>query len=101
LCPSFFDNTKFPNLPNILSDFDHHKTLDLMDCREEIMLHELCHLEWTLNIYKPDNIGFLQTAGKGRSPDWANAKGNANSYAWYALYSYWNRLPNGGVSYKS
>ncbi len=102
-CPVFFDDTKFPNLEDIANDFENHKTLDRIDCRERIFLHELFHLKWTKNIYQPDDIGFLKAAtvagtgsGSGRRPDWRSASNNADSYAQYALYSYWNKLPNWG-----
>ncbi|KAH8590600.1 hypothetical protein B0O99DRAFT_691387 [Bisporella sp. PMI_857] len=100
-CPPFFDDTKYPNMEQNYNDFDHHKTLDLIDCRERIVLHELTHLAWTINIWRVENRGFLnsaKTAGRngGKDPDWSSASNNADNFAWYALYSYWNRLDKWG-----
>jgi hypothetical protein len=66
-------------------------------------LHELLHLKWTKNLPSlPDEIGFERSAevsgkvvkGK-RVHDWANGSKNCDNYAWYSLYSYWNKLPGG------
>jgi hypothetical protein len=101
-CPVFFDDEKFPNVDVIVGDADNSKKLDQVDSRERIMIHEWLHLEFTSNFgINPDEIGFekaAKVAGKGsgssRKADWSNASKNCDTYAWYALYSYWNN--NGG-----
>ena len=69
------------------------------------MLHELTHLKWTLNLPSGANVDFIgfdkaadyagQLKNGKRVHDWGNAKKNADNYAWYALYSYWNKFPGG------
>jgi hypothetical protein len=75
------------------------------------MLHELTHLKWTINRSgggpkgTNDFIGFFNSADQAGNPpgappekrkaDWRNGSRNADNYAWYALYSYWNHLPGG------
>ncbi|WEW59872.1 hypothetical protein PRK78_005353 [Emydomyces testavorans] len=94
-CPAFFDRTRFPNM-FMIAGVDIPKTLDHVDCKERIMLHEWLHLKFTRDIGpSPDEIGFekaAKVAGKSspRKADWANAKKNCDNYAWYALYAYWN-----------
>lgn len=70
------------------------------------MLHELTHLGWTTNFpgataKNPlrDYIGFLNCAklagaglGSTRAPNWRGASTNPDNYAWYAIYSFWNRM---------
>lgn len=100
-CPPFFDDEKFPNIFAV-AGADLPKTLDHVDCRERIMLHEWLHLKFTRDISAQiDEIGFekaAKVAGKGsgskRSADWASAKVNCDNYAWYAVYAFWNN--NGG-----
>ncbi|KAK2767033.1 hypothetical protein FQN54_006351 [Arachnomyces sp. PD_36] len=97
-CPAFFDEEKFPNADVIAGDNDNPKTLDRVDSRERIMIHEWLHLEFTSNLpSNPDEIGFEKSAkvagkgsGKSRKADWANGSKNCDSYAWYALYAFWN-----------
>ncbi|EEP80522.1 predicted protein [Uncinocarpus reesii 1704] len=95
-CPSFFDDMRFPNAFAIAGDSGLEKTLDNVDCRERIMIHEWLHLKFTRDIGpKPDITGFekaAKIAGKQspRKADWAAAKVNCDNYAWYALYAYWN-----------
>ncbi|KAL9621478.1 MAG: hypothetical protein Q9160_004121 [Pyrenula sp. 1 TL-2023] len=57
-CPPFFDDRRFPNIWAVASSNDA-KTLDKVDCRERIMLHEWLHLKFTRNIdTRIDEIGF-------------------------------------------
>lgn len=101
-CPPFFNDKEFPNIWDIASK-DGPKTLDHVDCRERIMIHEWLHLKFTKDIGSQcEEIGFERAAsvagkkpsGKPRQADWATAKVNCDNYAWYTIYAYWNN--NGG-----
>lgn len=103
LCPPFFDDTKFPNVIDLAKDYKTHNTLDKIDCAERIILHEMSHLRWTLNTPGGgfDYTGWLKAAqvaggGNGKKADWRSAGQLADGYAWYALYSYWNKFAGGG-----
>lgn len=68
------------------------------------MFHELTHVPWTLSLpgafdkkATVDFIGYYDSAvyadsksGKNRKADWRNMQRNADNYAWYMLYRYWN-----------
>ncbi|KAM5451740.1 hypothetical protein MaudCBS49596_003567 [Microsporum audouinii] len=105
-CPVFFNDDMFPNIDALAGTTEEMvpRTLDHLDCRERIMIHEWLHLKFTRNIPSiPDEIGFERAAkvagkkppGRPRKADWANAKINCDNYAWYAIYAYWNNEAKG------
>ncbi len=69
------------------------------------MIHEWSHLAWAGDIKggKLENYGYEKSAkcagsgttsatGKNRRAAWLSASGNADNFAWYAIYHHWNEL---------
>ncbi|KAK6431290.1 hypothetical protein LTR95_012552 [Oleoguttula sp. CCFEE 5521] len=97
-CPPFFDDEKFPLLP----DLPGYKTqpptftLDQVDCKERIMLHEYLHLDWSGKMHPDedmDDTGWLKISKEAASSlQWPEFRKKPDAWAWYALYSFFNNL---------
>lgn len=65
---------------------------------DRIMIHEWTHLRWIGDKNGvAENYGYSAKvagarSGKDRKASWGTAKGNPDSYAWYAIYHHWNEL---------
>ena len=66
-------------------------TLDKVDCRERVMLHEYMHLPWVRNMNPSrDTVGWLAVAQRVSVNAWNVFSALPDCYAMYALYSYFN-----------
>lgn len=78
-CPVFFDDNKFPNLATVERDVAT-PTLDKVDCRERILLHEYMHLDWIRDMNgKPDEIGYDRAAKFAKQSGWGATKRNPDN----------------------
>lgn len=61
-CPPFFDDNKFPSIDVRIASGDG-VTLDKGDCFERILMHEMLHVKWVLDLpSSPDYIGYKDCA---------------------------------------
>lgn len=70
---------------------ENEPSLDKVDCRERVMLHEYLHLPWTKNMNPVvDYVGYANAVGAAAIVPWGSVRALPDCYAWYALYSAYN-----------
>jgi hypothetical protein len=97
-CPVFFDDNQFPNLEDIIGHQNTEDlTLDKVNCRERILLHEYMHLPWVDNLHPDlDHIGYANVARHTSfETKWETIASLPDAFAWYAVYSYFNNVGGG------
>ncbi|KAF2759135.1 hypothetical protein EJ05DRAFT_509995 [Pseudovirgaria hyperparasitica] len=97
-CPPFFDDSKFPNIADRVGLPQDQQTLDKVDNRERILLHEYTHLPWVRNLNPGANldfIGYQNAAQVMAKSGWGQAKKTPDNYAWLTVYAYFNNDAGG------